>query len=125
MQELIKVNKNDNGKETVNARELHKFLEVGKIFGAWINDRINQYGFVENEDYVVVSENGNNPLGGRPSKDYHIAIDMAKELSMIERNEKGKEARQYFIDRDNKLSKVESAVQLPQNYLFRIGRSLR
>lgn len=84
--------------QTVNARDLHAFLQVGKVFGAWINDRIEQYGFTENVDYVVFSETGNNPLGGRPAKEYAITIDMAKELSMVERNEQGKRARQYFIE---------------------------
>lgn len=84
--------------QTVNARDLHSFLEVGKVFGAWINDRIDQYGFVENQDFVVFSETGKNPNGGRPSKEYALSLDMAKELSMVERNEKGKVARQYFIE---------------------------
>lgn len=84
--------------QTVNARDLHAFLKVGKVFGAWINDRIEQYGFTENVDYVVYSETGNNPQGGRPAKEYAVTIDMAKELSMVERNEQGKKARQYFIE---------------------------
>ena len=83
---------------TVNARDLHAFLEVGKVFAAWIVERIQQYDFTENQDYVVFSETGNNPQGGRPSKEYAISIDMAKELSMVERNEKGKQARQYFLE---------------------------
>jgi anti-repressor protein len=104
--------------QTVNARDLHAFLEVGKDFSNWIKDRINQYGFQEGIDYVlgvsakigenkmdektVISETGNNNKGGRPTKDYHITIDMAKELSMVERNEKGKQARQYFIECERK-----------------------
>lgn len=84
--------------QTVNARELHAFLGVGRIFAAWLPDRIDQYGFTENVDFVVFSETGNNPSGGRPTKEYAISIDMAKELSMVERTEKGKQARRYFID---------------------------
>ncbi|HGJ5855202.1 antA/AntB antirepressor family protein, partial [Arsenophonus nasoniae] len=101
MQNLINIEtKNINGEliQTVNARDLHQFLEVGKDFSNWIKDRIKQYGFVENIDYIVFANSGENPFGGRPAKEYHISFDMAKELSMVERNEKGKQARQYFIE---------------------------
>lgn len=83
---------------TVNARELHTFLKVGKEFANWIKDRIESFGFVENQDFVVIAESGKNPSGGRPVKNYHLTLDMAKELSMVERNAKGKQARQYFIE---------------------------
>lgn len=97
---LIPVSKNQIGddlKQTVNARELHAFLEVGKVFAAWIQERIEQFDFIENEDFVVISESGKNPNGGRPSKEYFIVLDMAKQLAMVERNAKGKQARLYFI----------------------------
>lgn len=84
--------------KTVNARNLHAFLEVGKDFSNWIKDRVRKYGFLENQDFVVSANSGENLNGGRPSIDYHISIDMAKELSMVERNAKGKEARQYFLE---------------------------
>lgn len=99
--QLIQVNSstiNNEVKQTVNARELHQFLEVGKVFGAWITERVDQFGFVENQDFVVYSETGKNPSGGRPAKEYALTLDMAKELSMVERNDKGKQARQYFIE---------------------------
>ncbi|MBF0588678.1 MAG: antA/AntB antirepressor family protein [Magnetococcales bacterium] len=75
---------------TVNARELHKHLGVGKDFSNWIKDRVAQYDFVENQDFVVYANSGENPSGGRPAKDYHITIDMAKELCMVDRSDKGK-----------------------------------
>lgn len=84
--------------KTVNARNLHAFLEVGKDFSNWIKDRVRKYGFLENQDFVVFANSGENINGGRPSIDYHLTIDMAKELSMVERNAKGKEARQYFLE---------------------------
>ncbi|MBA3755171.1 MAG: antA/AntB antirepressor family protein [Nitrosomonas sp.] len=84
--------------QTVNARELHSFLEVGKDFSNWIKDRIDQYSFVANQDYVVYAKTGENLSGGRPQKEYAISLDMAKEMSMVERNEKCKEALQYFIE---------------------------
>ena len=94
--ELIKVSES-GGKQTVNARDLHEFLGAGKMFSHWIKDRIESYGFVENQDFWVFAETGKNPLGGRPAIEYALSIDMAKELAMVERNEKGRIARQYFI----------------------------
>ncbi|MFV9998408.1 MAG: antA/AntB antirepressor family protein [Arsenophonus endosymbiont of Dermacentor nuttalli] len=96
MKDLINIEtKNMNGEliQTVNARDLHEFLEVGKEFANWIKDRISQYGFVENIDYTIFADSGKNPFGEHPAKEYHISLDMAKELSMVERNEKGKQAR--------------------------------
>ena len=88
----------DGAIQTVNARDLHAFLGVGKVFAAWIQERIAQYGFVEHHDFAVFSDSGKNPSGGRPAKEYAISLDMAKELAMVERNEKGKQARLYFIE---------------------------
>lgn len=96
--ELIKITE-QNGERAVNARELHQFLEVKSRFGDWIKNRINEYGFVENQDFVSVSKNLEN--GGR-TIEYAISLDMAKELSMVERNEKGKLARLYFIEMEKK-----------------------
>jgi phage anti-repressor protein len=81
--------------ETVNARELHAFLENGDHFATWVRDRINQYGFVDGIDYTTFSANAEK---GRPRIEYALSLDMAKELAMVERTEKGKQARQYFIE---------------------------
>ena len=115
MHDLIKIQPQAIGGqtiETVNARELHSFLEVGKVFASWIKDRIEQYGFIENLDYGVFTETGNNLSGGRPSKEYAISIDMAKELAMVERNEKGRQARQYFIECERRLKQPATPVML-------------
>jgi len=115
MNDLIKIQPQNIGGqtiETVNARELHGFLEVGKVFANWIKGRIEQYGFVESVDYVVIAETGNNPLGGRPSKEYAITVDMAKELAMVERNEKGRQARQYFIECERRLKQPATPLML-------------
>lgn len=101
MNDIIQIGQQAIGEatiQTVNARELHAFLEVGKDFSNWIKDRIEQYDFKENSDFVVFADSGENPRGGRPAKEYAISLDMAKELAMVERNEKGKQARQYFIE---------------------------
>jgi anti-repressor protein len=96
----------------VNARDLHAVLEVGKHFASWIAERIEQFDFVENRDFLLVPGIGINSETGRPSKDYAITLDMAKELAMVERNAKGKEARQYFIkcERGLKAKIAEPAV---------------
>lgn len=95
---LINITTNNIGGsliETVNARELHEFLEVGRDFTNWIKGRIEQYGFVEGQDFTPILAKSS---GGRPSTEYHLSLNMAKELSMVERNEKGKQARRYFIE---------------------------
>lgn len=101
---------------TVNARELHLFLEVGKVFAAWIRERIEAYGFVENVDFVteeVSSETGKN-LGGRPRTEYHLTLGMAKELSMVERNQQGKRARRYFIACEERLHSFQDLLNDPR-----------
>lgn len=82
---------------TVNARDLHTFLEIGKDFSTWIKDRIESFGFTENQDFVCSPILGSEGRGGHNRKEYHLTLDMAKELSMVERNDKGKEARLYFL----------------------------
>ncbi|MDA8152604.1 MAG: antA/AntB antirepressor family protein [Acidithiobacillus sp.] len=101
MKDLISIQQQAIGTEqtrTVNARDLHTFLENKDKFATWIKDRIDQFEFVENQDFVSFSENSEKPHGGRPSEEYHLTLNMAKELSMVERTPKGKEARQYFIE---------------------------
>lgn len=95
--ELIKVEERD-GNQAVNARELHHKLGSKYQFANWIQERIEKYGFVENQDYEVFKENLKNSKGGRPIKEYALSLDMAKELCMIENNEKGRMIRKYFIE---------------------------
>lgn len=83
--------------QTVNARELWAFVQSKQQFADWMKDRIEKFGFEEGQDYVV-HKVMNNPAGGRPIKDYHLTIDMAKELAMVENNDKGREVRRYFIE---------------------------
>ena len=86
MNELIKLQPqtiNGNTVETVSARELHTFLEVQTRFNDWIATRINEYGFIENQDFVSFTENSVKPKKGRPSQEYYITLDMAKELAMV------------------------------------------
>ncbi|CDF99494.1 antA/AntB antirepressor family protein [Avibacterium paragallinarum] len=93
-----------------NARELHAFVESKRQYGDWIKDRISDYGFVQNEDYIIVTERTN----GRPRKEYHITLDMGKELAMVERNEKGRQVRKYFIECERKALQQPQQLALPE-----------
>ena len=101
---------NGNAVETVNARELHEFLESKRQFADWIKNRISEYDFIENQDFVRFHKKmkANNAT----MIEYHITLDMAKELSMVERNEKGKQARKYFIECEKKLTQPKPMTQI-------------
>ncbi|AQM60908.1 phage antirepressor KilAC domain-containing protein [Clostridium baratii] len=108
MSELIKLNTNSND-ITLSARELHNFLEVTERFNNWFNRQL-QYGFEENRDYVGCKVF--NTLAKQELLDYEIKLDMAKEIAMIQRSEKGKQARQYFLQ-------VEKAWNSPEMIMKR------
>ena len=108
MYELIKVNY-ESDRPTVSARELHEFLEIETPFQIWF-PRMTGYGFAEHTDYEGFVQKCSKPTGGRPSTDYQLTIDMAKELCMIQRNEKGKEARRYFLDIERKWNSPEQVM---------------
>ena len=101
MNELIKINSNN----TVSGRELHKFLEIGTRFDKWFI-RMCEYGFNENDDFIRVAQKCPTLGGTQTIIDYAITLDMAKEISMIQRSEKGKQARTYFINCEKKLKEV-------------------
>lgn len=120
MANLIQVSNNkisDSEVKTVNARELHQFLEVKSRFNDWINNRIRDFGFLENKDFVTVTKN---LVSGGSQKEIYLSIDMAKELSMVERNEKGKQARQYFIDME-KVAKSTDPMMLLNDPVYLRG----
>ena len=101
-----------------NARELHAFVESKQQYTDWIKNRINEYGFIQDEDYLVITERTN----GRPRKEYHITLDMGKELGMVERNERGRQIRQYFIRCERTLKTLQQPQQLalpePEKFTF-------
>lgn len=101
--------------QTVNARELHNFLESRQDFSTWIKNRIKKYDFEENKDFVLVHKIVEQVSGAKHLIEYHISLDMAKELSMVENNPRGKEARRYFIECEKKLQ-TQHAFNLPSNY---------
>ena len=105
MNELLKINY-EADRITLSARELHEFLEIQTRFNVWF-PRMIEYGFNENIDYRRVSQKCAT-LGGMQEKiDYEISLDMAKEIAMIQRNEKGRQARQYFIEVEKKWNSPE------------------
>ena len=93
-----------------NARSLHAFLESKQQYSHWIKDRIADYGFQQNEDYIIVTER----TSGRPRKEYHITLDMGKELGMVERNERGRQIRKYFIAIEKQANQNSTALAAPE-----------
>lgn len=110
MNELIKITEY-NGNQAVSARDLHKFLEITERFSSWF-ERMLQYGFVENIDYQGCEFF--NTLANQTLVDYALTLDCAKEISMIQRSKKGKEAREYFIECEKQLRSGKFA--LPTTY---------
>ncbi|MDK4680152.1 antA/AntB antirepressor family protein [Kingella negevensis] len=113
--EIIKQNFSGSLKNGVNARELHAFLESRQDFSTWIKNRIVDYGFIVNQDFISLHKIVERETGATRRIEYFLSLDMAKELSMVERNAKGKQARQYFIECEKQLSGSLKPT-LPQNY---------
>ena len=93
MNELINVTLNDNQEPVVSGRQLHEALGVNSRYTTWF-DRMKEYGFTEGQDFLP---NLGKSTGGRQATDHVIKLDMAKEIAMIQRTERGKQVRQYFI----------------------------
>lgn len=114
MNELIRINTSNPDRPTVSGRELHEALEVKTAYKDWF-PRMCEYGFTEGEDFCsILSES----TGGRPAADHQLTIPMAKEICMLQRTEKGKECRQYFI-------KVEEAWNTPEMIVARAHQILQ
>ncbi|EMD5836859.1 antA/AntB antirepressor family protein [Campylobacter coli] len=88
---------------SANAREIFQFLNSLQDYSNWIKNRISHYNFIENQDYIIEIVY----TKGRPRKEYYVTLDMAKELCMVENNEKGRQARRYFIDCEKRLKNLE------------------
>ena len=114
--ELIKVTKDNNGNSVVSGRELHEFLEVKTPYKDWF-PRMVEYGFTENVDFISLAQKCAKPNGGRPKTDHALTLDMAKEISMIQRTEKGKQARQYFIEVEKAYKEKYKLPQTPEEKL--------
>ncbi|MFA5129273.1 MAG: antA/AntB antirepressor family protein [Patescibacteria group bacterium] len=92
--------------QSVNARELHSRLGVGRDYTNWIKQRLEECMALEHKDYQVYAKFGDNQLGGRPSSEYLISVDLAKHVCMLERTELGRQMRQYFIDVEKKAREI-------------------
>lgn len=109
----LKININDNQEQTVSGRELHAFLEIGTKYKDWF-PRMCEYGFVEGTDYNPLKKEQVQFEGNREVKrevaDHILKLDMAKELCMLARNEKGKQARQYFLQVEREWNSPEKVM---------------
>lgn len=105
--EMLPVYENESGEKLVSARELHKQLFSRQEFTNWIKRRIENYGFVEGEDFLTTLSKS---TGGRPSTEYLLFLDIAKEIAMVENNEQGRVIRKYFIEVEKR-----SRVKQPQS----------
>lgn len=115
MNELLKIDTSDAERITVSARDLYEFLEATERFNSWF-DRMKQYGLTEGEDFnplksLRVQTEGNREVQ-REVDDYQLTIDTAKQIAMLQRNEKGTQARKYFIQ-------VENAWNSPERVMAR------
>lgn len=122
MNELIKINY-ESDRPTVLARDLHEFLEVKTAYKDWF-PRMCGYGFAEGEDYCSFLSDRSDGLPGKPRQDAQLTIDMAKEICMLQRNEKGKQARQYFLQLEREWNSPEAvmsrALRMAQEKLERV-----
>lgn len=109
MNELIKVNYTESEQPMVSGRELHEALEVKTEYKKWF-ERMSEYGFTENVDFIKVTQKCPTSSTGQSMTDHQLSIDMAKEICMIQRSEKGKRFRQYFIDVENKWNTPEAVM---------------
>lgn len=104
-----------DGKQAVNARELHQKLGSKQEFAHWIRNRIEKYGFVENQDFSSFDNFVKREKGSSVRKEYALSLDMAKELCMVENNEKGRMIRKYFIEVEKK-ARTQNPFAIPQTY---------
>lgn len=114
MDAIIPITRNKYGEDAVSGRLLHGFLESRQEFTNWIKARISKYGFVDRQDFLIdLSES----TGGRKAADYVLSLEMAKELAMLEGNEKGRQARRYFIECEKRLRQTLSPPELSRKAL--------
>lgn len=95
-------------KLTCDARALHGFLEVGRDFSTWIRERIAKYGFMECVDFIRFPNSGESNPNDHRTMDYALSLDMAKELAMVENNERGRQIRRYFIACERRAREVSA-----------------
>jgi anti-repressor protein len=114
MQDIIPIftsNFNNSRINSVNARDLHQFLEVKTKFATWVQRKIQKHRFIENIDFIRVSHTRETSTGGTVIVEYHFSTDMAKQISMLEDNKRGDEARLYFIQKEKQANNQPAQVK--------------
>ena len=119
MNELISTTQNDSGDIIISGRELHEFLEVKTKYQDWFS-RMCEYGFTENIDFITQNEPTQKREGSRivtrTLDNHHLKLDMAKEVAMIQRTDKGKQARQYFLQLEKMWNSPEMVMKRALQY---------
>lgn len=121
MKELIKISEVEIGKEkvnAVNARELHEKLEVTTPFHHWIERRLEETQAIKNQDFTSMDKIVHREIGASSRKEYILSLDIAKHIAMLERSEKGREVRQYFIDVEKKSREAEAKYRMLEKELI-------
>jgi len=119
MNDLLPTHSNENGSLLVSGRDLHEFLEVGTQYSIWFG-RMVEYGFTANADFIEVNQKRVTSHGREHDMiDHHMRIEMAKEICMIQRNDRGRQARQYFLDLERKWNSPEMVIKRAHEFLER------
>jgi phage anti-repressor protein len=105
--EIVPIYEDKGDRMLVNARELYEFLESRREFAHWIKYRLERYAFIEGEDFLTILAKS---TGGRPAAEYFLTLDTAKEVAMVENNEKGRVIRKYFIECERRLRMAGSVI---------------
>lgn len=116
--QLIPTHSNENGDLLVSGRDLHEFLTIKTEYKKWFS-RMVEYGFTENMDFIRVTQKCPTPGGVQVITDHHIKVEMAKEIAMLQRNEKGKQARQYFLQLEKAWNSPDAIIKRAHEFLQR------
>ncbi|MCI8313879.1 MAG: hypothetical protein HFH74_02270 [Lachnospiraceae bacterium] len=117
--ELVPVYETDSGEKVVYGMELHSVLVVKSKFADWVKNRLNDCDATENVDFCSFSKILEK--GGRPQTEYLIKLDIAKEMAMLERNDKGKQVRRYFIQIEKKYKAAQEKLSLEDMMRIQLG----
>lgn len=121
---ITKTNFENEVKQSVNARDLHLFLESKQDFSTWIKNRLQD--FIENIDFISFHKIVEREIGATKKLEYFLTIETAKHLAMLERNDKGKEIRNYFIKIEEEVKKQQATLpQIDANFLLQVANQMK